>query len=247
MKKRILMVAVVLFLSISVNVNAFEPINWPNEPVVAVLGASGSEAGTPVDSPFGGMAVAGGAYLALGHALIQENHRVQIAAQAGAYSYDVPGTGWLGYQSQYEKAVNQTMWIDGIDHLSAVFIDQMNDCMHSVPCSEEDMDIYIQRAVDVAVTARNAGKCVIVNALMPWESLDLPRGVAPYGISYTISESNYRLMADKHRTTFENLENIYYVEAYEGMTTFDGLHWDSASVKKGAHKISKVLKKECGF
>lgn len=247
MKKRFLMGVLVLFLSISVNVNAFEPIIWPDEPVVAVLGASGSEAFTPVDSPFGGMAVAGGAYLALGHALIQENIRVQISAQAGAYSYDVPDTGWLGYQSQYEKSVSQTMWIDGVDHLSAVYIDQMNDCMHTVPCSEEDMDNYIQRAVDVAITARDAGKCVIVNAFMPWESLDLPRGVSPYGISYTISEDDYRLMAEKHRDAFENIENIHYVEAYEDMTTIDGLHWDAASVKKGAHRVSQVLKNECGF
>jgi len=222
-------------------------IEWPSEPVVAVLGASGAAAGTPDDSPFGGMAVAGGSYLALGHALIQENFRVQIVAQAGAYSYDVPGTGWLGYQSQYEKAVLQSNWIDGVNSLSAVVIDPMNDCLHSIICSEADIDSYIQNALNVALMARDSGRCVIVNAPMAWEDIDLPRGVAPYGITITPSEEEYAMVTNKHREVFEAVEGINYVYSYEGMTSFDGLHWDSKSVKKGAHKVAKVLREVCGI
>ncbi|MDH3973433.1 MAG: hypothetical protein OEV42_04050 [Deltaproteobacteria bacterium] len=247
MKKRIFISAALLFLSMPVTVNAFEPVSWPDDPVVALLGGSGSQGSTPLNSPFGGMTVAGGSYLDLGDALIQENHRVHNSAQAGAYSYDVPGTGWLGYQSQYESALMQTAWIDGVDHLSAVIIDQVNDCLHSFMCSEEDMDAYIQRAMDVAIAARDGGKCVVVMSLMPWENIDLPRVAALFGISYIISENDYRLMADKHRAAFESLDGINYVDAYEGMTTYDGIHWDSGSAKKGAHRVSKVLRKKCGF
>jgi len=240
-----------LFLTLSsiipATASAFEPIEWPSEPVVAVLGASGAAAGTPVESPFGGMRVAGGSYLALGHALIQENIRVQIVAQAGAYSYDVPETGWLGYQSQYEKAVLQSNWIDETNSLVAVVIDPMNDCLHSVICSESDIDGYIQNALDVALIARDSGKCVIVNAPMAWADIDLPRGVAPYGITITPSEEEYAILTNKHREVFEGVEGVNYVYSYEGMTAFDGLHWDSKSAKKGARRIAKVLQEQCGI
>ncbi len=54
-------------------------------------------------------------------------------------------------------------------------------------------------------------------------------------------------MAAKHRSAFEDLEGVNYVNSYKGMTTIDGLHWDSKSARKGARRVAKALKKKCGI
>lgn len=243
MKKTLLVFCILLA---AVKAAAFEP-TFLDEPVTAVVGASLGEAQAHDLSPFQGESYNNGAYLDLSDALIREGLLVSTEAEGGATSYDQYNTDgqlmWTGIQKQVDKVLSFTpIWPDRID--SIVFT-LLNDCIHSVQCTEADMDAVWQRVYDAAETAHLAGKLIIINRLPPWESVKLAESMLFYfgpGV-YTISEQDYAIYKGKQDAKFGNVPWIKYIDVWEKASVpMDGLHFDQKDMKRAAHIVSKIIK-----
>jgi len=217
---------------------AFEPV-FSNGPVIGTVGASYTEAKSPEGSPLLGGSLNNGDFFDLNDALTCEGFTIKTEAQGGAFSYDF--AGWRGIQGQVDRVLEYNpLWPD---RLRIVHFSLLNDCLHSVPCTEEDMDLVTQRVYDAAFTAHEAGKDVVINAYPEWESLHLAEATALYGIPYSISESDYRILQAKQKAKFENVEWIHFIYPWAKASEFpDGLHPGSDDMKKAADIIGKEFK-----
>ena len=214
-----------------------EEINWPDTPVWIISGASGVNEAVPdgvVDpsgNPLSGSFI-GGSYTSYGEAAQFFGRQIINVGQGGAFSFDIPGTPWIGYVSQVTKGINAAQWVDG-NHAKYVVIGQMNDCFAARTiedlCDEVRMDFYVNNAVQAADLARSHGLEVIVHQLMPYERLDILKALAPYGFNYEISAEDYAVLVSKHEAAFKDRTDIHYTDPYKRVNTIDGLHPDFLS------------------
>lgn len=220
-------------------------IEWPNDPVVILCGASQSNDVPPegLILPNGIKATrfSGGSHTTTGKALIKLDVQVANEAQAGAYSFDIPDIQSRGYLTQLDRGLSSTYWLDG-DHSVAVVFDQMNDLLHSQPFSLQGVQDYINNLDSAVIKALSAGKKVVVLQLMPFEYLDIARAVAPYGITEVISAENYAILVEEHTQAFGNNPDIIYLDSYKKMETVDGLHQDFSTAMKQGKIIKDALK-----
>lgn len=240
---------VLSFVGISFNANA---VDWPKDPVVGVVGASFASCEAPTNSPLFGIGLAGCSFEGLDVALTRNRsleahgYTVQNKAAGGSYSYDVPGTGWQGYSSQFNELITRTAWpFDGENRLKVLVVSIMNDCLHSVLCTAQEMeDGLIANILTLVNQAEAAGVPVLVNGYPDWEDLDLTLAAQTYGLPATISEGDYRYLQALHKYKLSGHPNVTYVEAWQGnFSTIDGLHPDKRSVRAAAKKIARKIHK----
>lgn len=244
MKRTLLTVSCCLALAVSAHA---EGVEWPMNPVVGLLGASYVNATPPINSPLGGMAYIGGSYLDLTTALNKlpdmDQYRFLSDTQAGGFSYDVPGTDWKGYDSQFTDMVARTNWFDGINRLKAVVTVVVNDCLHSIPCSTDDIYSYTDRLKGVATRAAAMGIPVIITDFPPYERLDMELAGKTFGLSYIISADEYQELQSIFRQELSHLPGVIFIDPWKHLSTIDGLHPDAASMKRAAKEIAKGIKR----
>ena len=236
--------------TIPVSSSALEP-DWPQNPVLGLIGASFVNNQTPHDSIFGGFATAGGAYLDLETALNQSvafvlsGVRTANEAQAAAFSFDLDATGTLGYQSQFDRVLNQTFSpLEAVEQpagkLKVLYIGLMNDCLHAQTCNYNFslLTNNIQGAIDYA---RGMDLPVIITGYPEYDDFDGDLYVdtyAPLGVKRFISEAEYNELKSVHRDAFEDQEGVTYVNLYEGGRTIDGIHWDAKTMRRAAKRLT---------
>jgi hypothetical protein len=238
------------FLFLSVVSLPNHAVEWPTTPVVGVIGASFADCDAPLDSPLLGVGYIGCSYEALApkllkhHTLDKLGITVQSVALGGAVSYDVPGTGWKGFVSQYNHLVARTSWLDGVPRLKYLLISIPNDCLHTTPCTEQDMtDVLIANVKQVVASATQAGTTVFINGYPKWEDLDLNTVAVIFGLSNIISESDYLTLRSLHEQELSGLTGVHYLKPWEEQfVTIDGLHPDDDSVLHAADVIAREIK-----
>jgi len=243
-----------LLISFFMNLSLFgQAVEWPSKRIVGVIGASKGSCQAPVNSPLGGIGYAGCSYEALDISLTkrenldEEGFSVQNTAQGGARSYDIIGTGWKGYMSQYNELYARTTWpFDGNNRLSYVVVSTVNDCLHSIVCSRAEMEsILIQNIVNVANLAQTQGVKLVVNGYANWADLDLQRAAQIFGLVNIISESDFEFMRTKYKETLSAHSNVIFLEPWDNnFHSIDGLHPIQEDVKKAAKIISKKIVKD---
>ncbi len=240
-------------LTIPVSSSAQEP-DWPQNPVLGLIGASFINNQTPHESIFGGFATAGGSYLDLETALNQSfafvlsGVRSANEAQAGAFSFDLDATGTLGYKSQFDRILNQT--VSPLEDLyqppvklKVLYIGLMNDCLHAQMC-DYNFSLLINNVQDVIDYARSMEVPVIITGYPEYDDFDGDLYVstyAPLGVSRFISEAEYYELRSAHRDAFEDQAGVTYVNLYEGGRTIDGIHWDAKTMRRAAKRLTTAV------
>ena len=225
-------------------------VSWPSRPVLGVIGASFATCLAPEDSPLQGVGLAGCSYEGLDVKLLKDPQlqrldiTVQSAAQGGARSYDIVGTGWLGYQSQFQKLVQRTSWFDGVQRLRYLLISTPNDCLHTLPCSEADRrDGLIANVQAVVEQAQAQGITVLVNAYPDWRDLDLAKAGAIYGITNLIDQADYETLKTLHEQVLSAIPGVVYLHLWQGnFDSPDGLHPGDRNLARAARKVGRVLR-----
>ena len=242
-KRTLLAVSCCLALSITAPA---EGVEWPMNPVIGLLGASYVNATPPINSPLGGMAYIGGSYLDLTTALNKlagmDHYRFLSDFQAGGFSYDVPGTDWKGYDTQFTDLVARTNWFDGSNRLKAVVTLVVNDCLHTTPCSVDDIHAYTDRLKGVAARAEAMGVPVIITDFPPYERLDMELAGQTFGLSYVIGADEYHELQRIYRQELRHLAGVTFIDPWKHLSTIDGLHPDAASMTRAAKEIAKAIR-----
>jgi len=223
---------------------------WPQDRVIGVIGASFESCEIPLDTPFNGMGLAGCSYTSLTDAL-KNNHdltkmgfKIRHTAQAGAYSYDVPNTGWLGMDAQYLKLKKMTYWAwDKSSRLDYLVIGLTNDCLHSTPCDKSGIQRLIDNKKQVVLQAQKEGIKVIVLNYPEWHTLDLDISARIFGFKYIIDEAGYHSLRSAYDGAFNTLPGIAYLTVWNNKTKMiiDGLHPDEKSQHSASDDISDVI------
>ena len=169
-------------------------------------------------------------------------YTVQSAAQAGSRSHDVPGTGWLGYSSQLHQLNMTTTWFDGVQRMKYLVVGIPNDCVHSIPCTVNDMQVTIDNLKLAVNSATQAGVTVMVNAYPDWQDMDLHAAGMAFGLTNIISEGDYAVLIQMHRDQISAMPGVVYVDAWKGnFTTVDGLHPKDVNQVEAAKRIVKII------
>lgn len=227
-----------------------QEVEWPTTRVVGLIGASFGSCQAPLDSPLLGIGLSGCSFegldiaLTRNRALEAHNFTVQSTAAGGAYSYDVPGTGWQGYASQYETIYTRSAWpFDGHNRMRYVVVSIANDCLHSVPCSFTEIEnILIQNVITLANLADTHGVRVVVNGYPSWSDLDLAKAAQLFGLTWTIAEADYDRLSTRHRQVLSAHPNVIYLNVWNNnFVSIDGLHPNKQSVTKAAHRIARAV------
>lgn len=218
-------------------VSAFE-VTFEQGPVDVVVGASYGNKYSPLFDD----ALNESYYLDYAAGLTREGFIIQNEAQGAATSYDQPEVGLRGIHAQVDRALNVSpLWPDRV---RSVTFTLLNDCIHSIQCSDADMDALMETIYSAAEKVRAAGKCVNVNAYPETASLNLKEAMAFYfgpGV-YTISDLDLEKLRAKQKAKFENVPWINFVYPWEKAGEFpDGLHPGTGQMKKGAHIGGKAI------
>lgn len=239
---------------------------------ILVIGASFADGRLPFDddlqAPFGGAAVGFGSYLSLGDALIKKGSFVINEGQAGATSFArdfclpnfcVPDVGWQGYDTQLQKAVARVALVNPADptqvlgyNAQYVYISVGNDCLHSgaagvpqldsAPCTQAEIDAYVDRVIAVAQTAEGLGLVPILSEYPDYEDLDLAQQVAATGLVWAADQTQYEAIATTWAERIdEELPGAILVDAWAGMSTIDGLHPTPISAIKAALRVRSAI------
>ena len=238
-----------VLMMLLIPVVAFCTIEWPDDPVIIALGASGMSEipdsrfvlpdGTPYQERVGG-----GSYTSICEAMTMRGAQVACEAQAGAYSFDTPvGEGYL---TQLRDGLASTTW-QGVRKSTAVIIDQMNDCLANFvapepACDAAGMDAYINNRKAAVTLALQNNLKVVLGQFMPYEKLDLVRAFTPYGAQYIITAEEYAIMRAKDEAVFANRTDIEYVDAHEKLDTIDGIHGTFGSNMTSGKNYLKAAK-----
>lgn len=239
---------------------------------ILVIGASFADGRLPFDddlqAPFGGAAVGFGSYLSLGDALIKKGSFVINEGQAGATSFArgfclpafcVPDVGWQGYDTQLQKAVARVALVNPADptqvlgyNAQYVYISVGNDCLHSgaagvpqldsAPCTQAEIDAYLDRVIAVAQTAEGLGLVPIFSEYPDYEDLDLAQQVAATGLVWAANQAQYEAIATTWAERIDQeLPDAILVDAWAGMNTIDGLHPTPISAIKAALRVRTAI------
>ena len=247
------------------------PVPSLSDQPILVIGASYADGRLPFDdslqAPFGGMAVNFGSYLGEGDALVRQGLMVVNEAQAGATTFDremcmangcMP-VGWQGYSTQLTKALarvtirnpanpNQVVGYNA----RYVYFSLANDCLHSgaagiaqtqsAPCSQQQIDAFVDRVIDVAEDAMDLGLVPVVSRYPDYDDLDLAAQASATGLAWYVSESQWNAIANTYEDRIEDeLPGAIMVNAWHNMEVIDGLHPTPKSANKAAKRIREAL------
>lgn len=240
-----LILALVLFAGSPV---LADEVSWPTKPIVGVIGASYVTSHPPVGSPVNGVALAGGSFEGLYKKLLRNNlleawdFSVETTALAGTRSYDIPGTSYIGYLTQYNELANRTSWFfDDVSRLQYLVISISNDCLHSVACGAAGQNALIENVKEVVTAANSDGVHVIINGYPSWDSLNLDLTSQYFGLTNIISADEYAQLKQLHKQELSGLDGVTYIEPWEDIETIDGLHPQDDDVRSAAKMISHAI------
>lgn len=236
-----------------------QPIQWPDNPTIGLIGASFMENDAPDESSLaqaGIGAFVGGSYQGLRYQLTISpliramGFMIQSRAQGGARSFDVPAEGFKGYNTQLSGLLNATVWFDGQTRLKYLVISIMNDCLHTAGttdgqrCTSSTMAAYVDEIQTVVERAQAAGLTVIVGGYPKWETLDMELARGVFGFPWVINESEYAQLSTMHRDVLSAIPGVIYLQYWNDRTeTIDGLHPTHRSMKRAARKIARTIQR----
>lgn len=233
-------------------------IDWPQTPVVGIIGSS-------IDterSPFG--MFIGGSHNDTEGALAAQRrgpHPFAIVNEAEGGSFVDPvsqtlpdGTviSWIGYEEQLERIKFGTVWNppigDGISRLSAVFIGIPNDLLHTQIFSVAAVYAYTDK---IKALVDSAGVPVFIPGYPPWADEDGDKGLnmqkaAPiFFLQNPITKENYQILSDIHRQELSDYPGVVYVDMYDDYEHLgDYLHPNRSQDRAAAilyHELFRVL------
>ncbi len=248
------------------------PVPTVADQPILVIGASYANGSLPFDdslqAPFGGLAVNFGSYLGEGDALVRQGMLVINEAQAGATSFDRDlcmgdgclDVGWQGYATQLTKALARVTVRNPANPTEVLAVNAryayfslVNDCLHSgaagvpqgqsAPCSEAEIDAFVDRVIDVAVDAMDAGLVPVFSRYPDGDDVDLSIQAAMTGLTWYADQAQWDHIADVYESRIEDeLPDAILVDAWHGMNTLpDGLHPTPKSVNKAAKRIRQAI------
>lgn len=236
-----------------------QPISWPEDPTIGLIGASLVEPDAPDASLLaqaGIGAYIGGSYRGLKYQLIRDpviyamGFLIQSRAQGGATSFDIPEQGFKGYNTQLSGLLNATAWFDGQTRLRYLVISVVNDCLHSggttdgMRCTSQTMSAYVHEIKAVIERAQAAGLTVIVGGYPKWETLDMELAGRIFGFPWVINEQEYMLLTTMHRNTLSAMPGVIYLQYWDDrVQTIDGLHPDRRATRRAARRIARAIRR----
>jgi hypothetical protein len=271
--RRTLGVLALSCLSFSPAIPSFaSPVPSITDQPILVIGASYADGRPPFDdslqAPMGGMAVNFGSYLSEGDALVRQGVMVVNEAQAGATTFDRDfclanfclDMGWQGYSTQLSKALARVAIRNPANpnellgyNARYVYFSLANDCIHSgaagvaqaqsAPCSQQEVDEMVDRIVDVAEDAMDAGLVPVFSRYPAYDDINLAIIASVSGLTWYANESQWNAIAD----TFEDriadeLPGAIMVDAWHNMEVLpDGLHPTPRSANKAAKRIREAI------
>jgi hypothetical protein len=270
--RRLLGVLALSCLASAPSASTASPLPSISDQPILVIGASHADGRLPFDdamnAPMGGMAVGFGSYLSEGDALIRQGLLVINEAQAGATTFDRAfcladvclDVGWQGYGKQLTKALARVTVRNPADpsqvlgyNAKYVYISLANDCLHSgtagvpqaqsAPCGQPEIDAFVDRLVDVAEDAMDAGLVPIFPRYPAYEDMAFAGQAAASGFSWYINQAQWNAMA----ATYENriadeLPGAILVDVWHDIEVMpDGTHPSPKSAKKAAKRIHKAI------
>jgi hypothetical protein len=243
---------------------------------ILVIGASFADGRLPFDdslqAPFGGPMVGFGSYLGEGDALVRQGSFVVNEAQAGATTFDRSwcldhvclDVGWEGYSKQLTKALARVAIRNPANPTQVVgynaryvYFSLANDCLHSgaagvpqlqsAPCSQAEIDAFVDRVIGVAEDAMDAGLVPVFSRYPDYDDIDLSIQAAVTGLTWYASEAQWNAVATTYESRIEDeLPGAILVDAWHNMETLpDGLHPTPKSANKAAKRIREAIA-SCG-
>lgn len=264
-------------LASSPAITTASPVPVVTDQPLLVIGASFADGRLPfndaLQAPFGGMAVNFGSYLGEGDALVRQGFFVVNEAQAGATTFDrnvcfanaCIELGWQGYRTQLTKALSRVTIRNPADpsqvlgyNARYVYFSFANDCVHSgaagipqaqsSPCTQEEIDAFVDRVVEVAEDAMDAGLVPVFSRYPEYDRLDLGLQAAATGLTWYASKQQWDALAETFESRIEDeLPGAILVDAWHKMETLpDGLHPTPKSANKAAKRIREAIEEyEC--
>jgi hypothetical protein len=248
------------------------PLPSTSDQPILVIGSSYADGRLPFDdslqAPFGGLAVGFGSYLGEGDALVRQGMFVVNEAQAGATSFDrafclasfCVNVGWQGYDKQLTKALARVTIRNPADptqvlgyNASYVYISLANDCLHSgaagvpqlesAPCSQAEIDAFVDRVIDVAEDAMDVGLVPIFSRYPDYDDIDLAMQAAGTGLVWYADAAQWDAIATTYETRIaDELPGAILVNAWHNMEVLpDGLHPTPKSANKAAKRIREAI------
>lgn len=248
------------------------PVPSLSDQPILVIGASFADGRLPIgdslQGPFGGLAVGFGSYLGEGDALVRQGMFVVNEAQAGATTFDRSmcldqfclDVGWQGYSKQLTKALARVTIRNPADpsqvlgvNASYAYFSLANDCLHSgaagvpqlqsAPCSQAEIDAFVDRVIDVAEDAMDAGLVPVFSRYPDYGDIDLSVQAAATGLTWYASEIQWNAIATTYESRIEDeLPGAILVDAWHNMDTLpDGLHPTPKSANKAAKRIREAI------
>ena len=238
---------------------------------ILVVGASYADGRLPfndaLQAPFAGAAVNFASYLSEGDALVRQGLFVVNEAQAGATTFDRSlcyadscyGVGWEGYGKQLTKALARVSIRNPADpsqvmgyNAKYVYFSLANDCLHSgaagvaqlqsEPCSQEEVDAFVDRVIDVAEDAMDAGLVPVFSRYPDYDDINLAVQATATGLVWYVSESQWNAIAETYEDRIEDeLPGAILVDAWHNMEVIDGLHPTPKSANKAAKRIREAI------
>ncbi len=225
-----------------------------------------------LNAPLGGLAVGAGSYLALGDALVREmNGLVVNEAEVGAGTFDRVSClatfclfqqKWAGYQTQFEKLLLRVALRDPLNpfHIVGYNAEYMviglpNDCIHSdafgipqndtQPCSIEDVNVTVDRIVQVAREALLLGITPVITIHPEFNNLELSITQQLLGFTWIANESQYNILRSTYKRRLKNeLPDAIVVNPWRHYVhRGDGLHPNRKTIEKAAKKVAKLIRK----
>lgn len=264
--KKLVVVVMGILMIAGTAVAAQEDVNKP----LLLIGASYADGRLPFNdalvAPVFGISVGLGSYLSLGDALIRDSRLpgyVINEAQAGATTFDRlgcnPGPGcsagqWQGYSKQLAKA-KARVTVPGTPVILAkyVLITLANDCLHSdafgvpqnqtAPCTQADMNAYMDRLLAVGRQALNAGLTPIFDIYPAYGDLNLPLMAQVFGLNWVVSEGSYNALRDLQRMRIAaELPGAVMLDMWANFEHMgDGIHPNDKTSRKAAAMIAQYI------
>ena len=224
-----------------------------------------------MNAVLGGVAVGYGSFLALGDALIRTPELpgfVINEGQAGAGTFDRVGCNpecgpgwWTGLDKQFDRALARVTMRDPENpanilgyNADYILIGGANDCLHSdafgvpmdetQPCTLDELNIVIDRQIALGQRALNLGITPIYNIHGACSEETAINAVESWGLLWWMDVATCNVYRDLHRTRIaDELPDALLVDAWRGFTTTsDGLHADSRTSMRAAHRIARAIK-----
>lgn len=248
------------------------PVPSTSDQPILVIGASYADGRLPFDdslqAPFGGMAVNFGSYLSEGDALVRQGMFVINEAQAGATTFDramcldsaCGDVGWQGYSKQLAKALARVTVRDPANPMQVlgynakyVYFSMANDCLHSgaagipqlqsAPCSQQEIDAFVDRVIDVAEDAMDVGLVPVFSRYPDYDDLDWATQAAGTGLTWYVSEQQWDAIASTYEERItDELPGAILVDTWHNMEVLpDGLHPTPKAANKAAKRIREAI------